>query len=300
MKSHLWGLKTIESASSHPVKCVRSSGRIAALPAYAASTWSQAPYSRQSLAIAATSSTPVELVVPIVATTALDPIEGIAALAAQHQMWLHVDAAMAGTAMVLPECRWMWSGIEGADSLVFNPHKWMGAGFDFSAFYVRDPQHLVRVMSMDPSYLRTPHDDEVPNFRNWGIPMGRRFRALKLWFHLMDVGVEGLRARLRRDLENALWLKEQVDAEPHWERLAPVPLQTVTMRHRPPGVSDEAALAEHNLAIAARVNAGGRAYVTPSVLKGVETIRVSIGAEATERADVEAVWRELREAAVAV
>ena len=233
------------------------------------------------------------------ATTALDPVAGMAELARRYGLWLHVDAAMAGTAMVLPECRWMWDGVEGADSLVLNPHKWMGVGFDFSAYYVRDPQHLVRVMSTNPSYLRTAQDGAVRNLRDWGIPLGRRFRALKLWFYLADVGVEGLQARLRRDLASARWLQEQVDAAPGWERLAPVPLQTVCLRHLPPAATSEPDVAAHNLAIAERVNRSGRAYVTPSALHGKQMIRVSIGAEGTERRHVEAVWRELREAAAA-
>ncbi len=231
------------------------------------------------------------------ATTALDPVAGMAALAERHGAWLHVDAALAGTAMVLPECRWMWEGIERADSLVFNPHKWMGIGLDFSAFFVRDPQHLVRVMSTNPSYLRTAHDGAVTNYKDWGIPLGRRFRALKGWFHLVDEGVLGMQARIRRDLENARWLADEVDRAEGWERLAPVPLQTVCLRHVPAGEKDEARIAAHNLAVAARVNGTGRAYVTPSVVKGRQLIRVSVGATPTERKDVEAVWRELREAA---
>ncbi|MFO0581720.1 MAG: pyridoxal-dependent decarboxylase [Anaeromyxobacter sp.] len=226
-------------------------------------------------------------------TTAVDPLAAVAEVAARHGAWLHVDAALAGTAMALPECRPLWAGVERADSLVFNPHKWMGIGFDFSAYYVRDPQHLVRVMSTNPSYLRTAQDGAVNNFRDWGIPLGRRFRALKAWFHLVDEGVEGLQARLRRDLEHARWLAAQVDAAPGWERLAPVPFQTVVVRHVPPGVADESRLAEHNLAIAAKVNAGGRAYVTPSVLKGRQTLRLSVGSARTERPDVERLWAEL-------
>jgi aromatic-L-amino-acid/L-tryptophan decarboxylase len=198
---------------------------------------------------------------------------------------------------VIPECRWMWRGVERADSLVFNPHKWLGTGFDLSAYYVRDPQHLVRVMSTNPSYLRTAQDGEVRNLRDWGIPLGRRFRALKLWFHLADVGVEGIQARIRRDLDNARWFADQVDAAPGWERLAPVPLQTVTFRHLPAGVTEEARLAEHNLRIARVVNEGGGAYLTPSVLKGTQTLRLSVGAETTERRHVEAVWKALRAAA---
>jgi len=230
-------------------------------------------------------------------TTALDPVADVAALCGRHGAWLHVDAALAGTAMVLPECRWMWRGVELADSVVFNPHKWLGTGFDLSAHYVRDPQHLIRVMSTNPSYLRTAQDAEVRNLRDWGIPLGRRFRALKLWFHLVDMGVDGVKARVRRDIDNAHWLADQVDAAPDWQRLAPVPLQTVAIRHVPAGMAEEAALASHNLAIARRVNESGRAYLTPSVLKGQQMLRVSVGAERTERRHVEALWRLLCEAA---
>jgi aromatic-L-amino-acid decarboxylase len=230
-------------------------------------------------------------------TTALDPVAGIAGVARRHGLWLHLDAALAGTAMVEPEYRWMWRGVEEADSLVFNPHKWMGPGFDLSAYFVRDPQHLVRVMSTNPSYLRTAQDGEVRNLRDWGIPLGRRFRALKLWFHILDEGVDAMRARVRRDVENAHWLADRVDEAPGWQRLAPVPLQTVTLRHVPSAAHDEVRLAAHNLAIARRVNEGGRAYLTPSVLKGQQTLRVSIGAEGTERRHVEALWRELQDAA---
>ena len=236
-------------------------------------------------------------VVGTTATTALDPLRGMAELAARHGMWLHVDAALAGSAMICPECRWMWDGVERADSLVLNPHKWLGTGFDLSAYFVRDPEHLIRVMSTNPSYLRTEHDGEVKNLRDWGIPLGRRFRALKLWFLIKDLGISGLQARMRRDLEHAQWLMGQVDADPGWERLAPVPLQTVCLRHRPAGMAGEAELARHNLAIADRINKSGRFYLTPAVLKGMQMIRVSIGSAATRREDVEALWEALRRAA---
>jgi len=236
-------------------------------------------------------------VVGTTATTALDPLRGMAELAARHGMWLHVDAALAGSAMICPECRWMWDGVELADSLVLNPHKWLGTGFDLSAYFVRDPEHLIRVMSTNPSYLRTEHDGEVKNLRDWGIPLGRRFRALKLWFLIKDLGISGLQARMRRDLEHAQWLMGQVDADPGWERLAPVPLQTVCLRHRPAGMAGEDELARHNLAIADRINKSGRFYLTPAVLKGMQMIRVSIGSAATRREDVEALWEALRRAA---
>ena len=233
-------------------------------------------------------------------STALDPVSDMAMLAKLWGAWLHVDAAMAGDAIILPECRWMWQGIEGADSIVLNPHKWLGVGPDFSAYFVQDPQHLIRTMSTNPAYLRTAQDTEVKNFRDWGIPLGRRFRALKLWFLLREQGVAGLQARLRRDLQNAQWLKEAVDAAPDWQRTAPVHLQTLCLRHVPTGAADGAELDAHNLRIAEAVNRGGRAYLTPSILKGKQILRVSIGAEMTERRHVEALWGELQAVARSV
>jgi aromatic-L-amino-acid decarboxylase len=232
-------------------------------------------------------------------TTALDPVAAIASVTRRHGLWLHVDAAMAGSAMILPECRWMWQGIEGADSLVFNAHKWLGAAFDCSLSYVRDPQHLVRVMSTNPSYLQSAADGQVKNLRDWGIPLGRRFRALKLWCLLRAEGVAGLQARLRRDLANAAWLAGQVRAAPGWRVLAPVPLQTVCVRHQPPGLDGEQ-LDRHTLAWAERVNRSGSAYLTPALLDERWLVRVSIGAEATEREHVESLWRLMRQEAEGV
>ena len=191
--------------------------------------------------------------------------------------------------------------MERADSVVFNPHKWMGTGFDLSAYYIRDPEHLVRVMSTDPSYLRTAQDGQVRNLRDWGIPLGRRFRALKLWFLLRSQGVEGLQARVRRDIGNASWLAEQIVAAPEWGLMAPAPLQTVSLRHVPPPLAgDEESLAAHNAAIVARVTAGGRYYFGTSLLKGRLIIRVSVGAQPTEREHVAGAWAALQEAAAAV
>ena len=231
-------------------------------------------------------------------TTAIDPLARIATLAARYGLWLHVDAALAGSAMILPECRELWDGIERADSIVINPHKWLGAAFDCTVYFVRDPQHLVRVMSTNPSYLRTPADGQVTNYRDWGIPLGRRFRALKLWFLFREQGVTGLQARLRRDLANAQWLKEQVDGARNWRRLAPVPLQTVCVRHEPPGLQGEA-LDRHTLDWCGRINASGEAWLTPAMLDGRWLVRVSIGAEATERAHVAELWRLVRATAEA-
>jgi aromatic-L-amino-acid/L-tryptophan decarboxylase len=230
------------------------------------------------------------------ATTALDPIEAIATIAARHQIWMHVDAAMAGSAMILPECRWMWQGIEGADSLVLNPHKWLGVAFDSSLYYVRDPQHLIRVMSTNPSYLRSSADAQVKNLRDWGLPLGRRFRALKLWFMIREQGVTALQNRLRRDLSNAQWLAEQVRATADWQVVAPVPLQTVCIRHQPAGLEGEA-LDRHTLDWCERVNRSGEAYLTPAILDGRWMVRVSIGAATTEREHVAALWELIVSAA---
>jgi len=230
-------------------------------------------------------------------TTAMDPVAAIVAVAAGQGAWVHVDAAMAGSALLLPEMRHLADGVEGADSFSWNPHKWMGTILDCSLLYVRDVEHLVRVMSTNPSYLRSPVDGEVTQYRDWGIPLGRRFRALKLWFHLRLDGVESIRARLRRDLSNARWLAGRVAAEPGWEVVAPVPLQTVCVRHTPDGVPPGAALEAHTQAWAAAVNASGQAFLTPSLLGGRWMVRVSIGAEATERADVERLWDLMRSTA---
>jgi aromatic-L-amino-acid decarboxylase len=224
------------------------------------------------------------------ATTAVDPLKPIGKIAKQFGLWLHVDAAMAGSAMVLPECRGMFDGIEAADSMVTNPHKWIGVAFDCSVYFVQDLEHLVRVMSTNPSYLQSSVDGRVANLRDWGIPLGRRFRALKLWFMLRSNGADAIRTRLRRDLENARWLAEEIRKTPHWQVLAPVHLQTVCVRHAPPELSGQA-LDRHTLAWAEALNRSGEAYVTPATLDGRWMVRISIGAMATERDHVADLWR---------
>jgi aromatic-L-amino-acid decarboxylase len=226
-------------------------------------------------------------------STAFDPLDAIGRIAAEHTLWFHVDAAMAGSAMILPEYRHLWDGVERADTAVVNPHKWLGTAFDCTVYYLRDPEHLVRVMSTNPSYLQSSADGRVKNYRDWGIPLGRRFRALKLWFLIREQGVAKLQQRLRRDLENAQWLAGEVGAARAWRLLAPVPLQTLCVRHEPDGLSGEA-LDRHTLAWAERVNRSGAAYLTPATLDGRWMVRVSIGAENTERTHVEALWRTMR------
>ncbi|HTU04056.1 MAG TPA: pyridoxal-dependent decarboxylase [Trebonia sp.] len=236
-------------------------------------------------------------------TTAVDPLAQIVSVARQYGMWVHVDAAMAGSALLLPEMRWLIDGVEGADSLVWNPHKWLGTLGDCSLLYVADPDHLIRVMSTNPSYLRSAVDGEVTQYKDWGIPLGRRFRALKLWFHLRLDGVEAIRERLRRDMDNARWLAGQVSSTSGWRVLAPVTLQTVVLRHEPAGlvsgtgeVLDREALNAHTLSWADSINSSGAAFVTPSMLDGAWSVRVSIGAEPTERGDVAELWNLMRQA----
>lgn len=226
-------------------------------------------------------------------TTAIDPLDAIGDIAGRENIWLHVDSAMAGSAMILPECRWMWRGIERADSIVLNAHKWLGAVFDCSLYYVKDPQHLIRVMSTNPSYLQSNVDAEVKNLRDWGIPLGRRFRALKLWCLLRSEGVAKLQARLRRDLENAKWLEAEIKQSPEWKVLNPVQLQTLCVRHEPAGLTGEA-LDKHTLAWADAVNRSGAAYLTPATLEGRWMVRISIGAIPTEREHVAGLWAGIR------
>ena len=243
--------------------------------------------SRVPCAIVATTGT--------TASTAIDPVGALADVAREFSIWVHVDAAMAGSAMILPECRVLWDGVESADSIVVNVHKWLGVSFDCSLYYVRNPIDLVRVMSTTPSYLQTAADSQVKNLRDWGIPLGRRFRALKLWCLIREQGVEGLRARLRRDIANAQWFAEQVRQTSDWKIVAPVPLQTVCVRHQPDGVRG-VALDEHTKRWADELNRSGEVYVTPATLDGRWMVRVSIGAIPTEREHVAALWAAMQRA----
>ncbi len=229
-------------------------------------------------------------------TTAFDPVDEIVEIVRSFGAWVHVDAAMAGAAMLLPEQRHLFAGVDQADSISWNPHKWFGTILDCSLMYLRDPEHLIRVMSTDPSYLRSTLGGEATQYRDWGIPLGRRFRALKLWYQLRIDGVETIRARLRRDLANARWLAEVLDDLPDWEVVAPVRLQTVCVRHVGRDAQGSpltgAALDEHTLRWVRAINRSGEAFLSPSILDAPDgrarwMVRVSIGVEATERHHLE-------------
>ncbi len=227
-------------------------------------------------------------------TTSSDPVPAIADIAKRHGVWLHVDAAYAGPAALVPEFRWLLAGCERADSLVVNPHKWLFVPIDLSVLYVRDPEIVRRAFSLVADYLVTPETD-VRNYMDYGLQLGRRFRALKLWFAMRHLGARGMRERLRAHIDLAQTFAGWVEADPAWEVLAPHPLSVVCFRHVPRGSSDED-LDAHNAAIVDAVNAGGEAFFSTTKLNGKLAIRMAIGNERTTAADVAAGWRLLREA----
>jgi len=229
--------------------------------------------------------------------TAVDPLAKIGAVTRRHGLWLHVDAALAGTAAILPEKRWIFDGLQYADSLVFNPHKWMFTNFDCSAYFVRDPEHLTRTMAIHPEYLNTERDRDVTNYMDWGIQLGRRFRALKLWFVLRNFGAVKIREMIAAHLALATDFAAWVDADPAWERLAPVPLNTVCFRYKPVGLVDEQELAVINQGIIDRVNQAGVIYLTHTRLDDVFALRLAIGQTRTRAEHVAEAWRVLQEAA---
>lgn len=230
-------------------------------------------------------------------STAVDPVRAIGEISRRHGAWLHVDAAYAGSAAVLPERRQYFDGVELADSFVFNPHKWLLTNFDCSAYYVRDVDTLLRTFGASPEYLRTRHDAQVVNYRDWGIQLGRRFRALKLWFVLRSYGVEGVRAILRKHIGLAAEFRSWVEAEPGFEILAPSPFGLVCFRHRPDYLTGEGDLESHNRRLLECVNASGRAYLTHTALGGKFAMRLVVGQWRTERADVRRAWELIRESA---
>ena len=232
-------------------------------------------------------------------STAVDPLVPIGEIAKRHGLWLHVDAALAGSAAIVPEHRWIFDGIEAADSLVFNPHKWLLTNFDCSAYFVRDPEHLQQTMAINPEYLRTKQDNRVNNFRDWGIPLGRRFRALKLWFVLRNYGAAGLRKMINEHIGLARDFGRWVDESQSWELLAPVPLNTVCFRWNPGGL-DEDELESNNKVLLDRVNADGTTYLTHTKLRETYALRVAIGQTNTREKHVVQAWEKLNEVAAII
>ncbi len=226
-----------------------------------------------------------------------DPLRAIGEICRAHGIWLHVDAAWAGSALVLPEQRWMIDGIERADSFVFNPHKWLFTNFDCTAFFVRDPDALTRTFAIQPEYLRTREGEAVINYRDWGIQLGRRFRALKLWFVIRSYGAEGLREKIAAHIAWARELAEQVEAAADFELLAPARLAMLCFRYRPSLAEDSERLNALNQRLLEALNDSGQLYVTHTRIDGAYAIRFNIGQTSSERRHVQEAWTQIRDTA---
>ena len=226
-----------------------------------------------------------------------DDVAAVAAVARRHGLYLHVDAAWAGSAMVCPEFRHLMTGAEEADSFVFNPHKWLNTNFDCSAHFVRDPESLVRTLGIRPSFLHTHGRDGIVNYSEWSIPLGRRFRALKLWFVIRSHGVEGLRAMIRRHVTWAEAMAARLAAEPDFEIVTAPVLSLFTFRYRPAGADDLDAL---NLRLLQAINDDGRIYLTQTVVEGANVIRFQVGQGETTEADVDEAFEVITEVARAL
>src|SRR5215469_5937030 len=224
-------------------------------------------------------------------TNAMDPVAAIGEICREHNLWLHVDAAMSGTAMVCPEFRHLQNGVELADSYNFNPHKWMGANFDCSCFWVAERKALIQTLSILPEYLRNQATESgaVIDYRDWHIQLGRRFRSLKLWFVIRHYGVEGLQHNVRQHVQLAQQFAEWVRKDDRFELAAPVPLNLICFRHK----AGDAI----NQTIMDRLNRSGDLFLTHTKLNGRLTLRLSVGQMNTSARNVERAWQRIREEA---
>lgn len=228
-------------------------------------------------------------------TTAVDPVPAIAEVCHEHGIWLHVDAAYGGAAAILPEMREIMAGTDHADSLVINPHKWLGVPVDCSALYTRKPELLRAAFSLTPEYLVTPEGSQTRNLMDFGISLGRRFRALKLWFVLRAYGAEQIREVLRGHLRLAQAFADEVDAAEGFERLAPVRFSVVVFRHVPSALQDDPAeLDRHNLALLERVNASGEFLLSHTRTRQGIALRLAIGNWGTTGVHVNRAWELIR------
>jgi len=230
-------------------------------------------------------------------STAIDPIEEIGKICRKYNTWFHVDAAYAGTALLLPEMRWMNQGIEMADTFVFNPHKWMFTNFDCSAYFVKDPSVLVRTFEILPEYLKTSEADRVNNYRDWGVPLGRRFRALKLWFVIRSYGVSELQAMIRNHIAWGQELAGKIKKASDFELLAPAPLNLICFRYHPNGIDDPGKLDDINRRLLETLNQTGKLYLTHTKLDGKYTLRFVASQTQVKRDDIMAAWDIIRETA---
>ena len=216
-------------------------------------------------------------------TGACDYIAGVCAVAQRHGLYSHVDAAWAGAAMICPEFRALWAGVEMADSVVFNPHKWLGTQFDLSAHFIRSPADLTRTLAIQPEYLKTQGADGILNYSEWSIPLGRRFRALKLWFLIRAYGLEGLRGMIRNHVAWSQDLAERLRATPGFEIVTEPVLSLFTFRYAPQG-GDAEALTQ---ALLSAINDDGRIYLTQTRVQGDYVIRFQAGQFDATKADID-------------
>ena len=233
-------------------------------------------------------------------TGGVDPLAAIGEICRREDIFLHVDAAWAGSALVLPEQRWMLEGIEAADSFTMNPHKWLLTNFDCTAHWVRDAEALQRTFAINPAYLTSAETGRVIDYRDWGVPLGRRFRALKLWFVLRAYGVENLRAMIADHIRWTEELAAEVAAHPDFEVTSAPSLALFSFRYRPRGLEDEAELDALNERLVAALNDSGELYLTQNRVRGRYALRFSVGARSTTRAHVMAAWAVIRETAAAL
>ncbi len=229
-------------------------------------------------------------------STAIDPLKKIGEICSKYKIWLHVDAALAGTALILPEYRWMIEGIEDVDTFVFNPHKWMFTNFDCSAYFIKDPEALVRTFEILPEYLKTQAKG-VKNFRDWGLQLGRRFRALKLWFVIRNFGVEGLRHKVRSHIDLADSLSQKIEKSSDFELLTPVPLNTICFRYKPLNIDDNEEINRLNEELLHRLNRSGKLYLTHTKLNGNYTLRLVTGQTNVQEKHVNRAWTLIQEQA---
>jgi aromatic-L-amino-acid decarboxylase len=223
-------------------------------------------------------------------TLAIDPLKEMAGISRKYNIWLHVDAAYAGSAMALPEYRWMIDGIEYADSYVFNPHKWLFTNFDLSAYYVKDKEALIRTFSIMPEYLKTKVDEKVNNYRDWGIQLGRRFRALKIWFVLRNFGTEEIQNRLRKHIKMVQNLSFEIDNDPDFEIVVKNPLNMLCFRFHPREIQDNETLNRLNQKILHQVNDTGETFLTHTKIKNQFVIRLVAGQTYLEKEHLDSVW----------
>jgi aromatic-L-amino-acid/L-tryptophan decarboxylase len=228
-------------------------------------------------------------------STAVDPLEKISKICKKFNLWLHVDAAYAGSALILPEYRWMLKGIEQADSFVFNPHKWLFTNFDCSAYFVKEKEYLIRTFEILPEYLKTLSDSKVNNYCDWGIPLGRRFRALKLWFVIRSFGVKGLQEKLRYHISLAKNLEIKIHEDNEFEILAPVTFNLICFRYKPKTINSEDELNIINEKLLHKINDTGKIYLSHTKLNGKYTMRMVIGQTNVNEEHIKNAWKLIKE-----